>query len=109
MSLDISKLDSLISELNAGRVAATGGVSKSNGEDGTTVSFVDALHKAIENVSAAQDQAHEKVNQYITGDSNITLQDMLITSQKADIAFLQMVKSKEKLRAAYTTIMNMPV
>lgn len=109
MSLDISKLDSLISELKAGRVAAAGGVAKTNGQDGSTVSFGDALQKAIEDVNAAQDQAHDMVNQYITGNSNFSLHEVLITSQKADLAFQEMVKTKEKLIAAYKDIMSMQV
>lgn len=107
MSLDISKLDSLLSQLQAGRVAAAGGVAKPNGEDGSTVSFVDALQQAIEKVNTAQDKAHDMVNQYISGSSNVTLHEMMITSQQADIAFQEMVKTKEKLVAAYKDIMNM--
>jgi flagellar hook-basal body complex protein FliE len=107
MSLDLSKLDSLLSQLQAGRAAAAGGVAKPNGEVGSTVSFVDALQKAIENVNTAEDKAHDMVNQYISGSSNVTLHEMMITSQQADIAFQEMVKTKEKLVAAYKDIMNM--
>lgn len=109
MSLDISKLESLLSELKAGRVAASGGVAKTNGEDGSTVSFVDALQKAIENVNTLQDQAHEQMDQYLSGNSKLQLHEVMITGQKADIAFQEMVKTKEKLVAAYKEIMNMSV
>lgn len=109
MSLDISKLDSLLSQLQAGRVAATGGVAKPNGEDGSTVSFVDALQKAIENVNAAQEKSHDMVNEYISGSGKVSLHEMMITSQQADIAFQEMVKTKDKVIAAYQNIMNMSV
>ena len=109
MSIDTSRMNALISELNAGRVAASGGVTKTNADDGTKVSFADALQKAIENVNSAQDKAHDMVNDYISGKSDVPLHEVLITSQKADIAFQELVKTKEKLLAAYRDVMGMSV
>lgn len=109
MSIDTSNMDALLSQLRAGQVAATGGAAKSNGGDGATVSFVDALQKAIENVNAIQDKAHDAVDQYVSGTSTLSLHEVMIETQKADIAFQEMVKTKEKLVAAYQDVMNMSV
>jgi flagellar hook-basal body complex protein FliE len=109
MAIDTRSMDALISELKSSRVAASGVAAKPASETSGTGSFADALKQAIDEVSKVQEEAHEMGDAFISGDKNVSLQEVMINGQKADIAFLQLVKSKEQLVSAYKDIMNMSV
>jgi len=109
MSIDLSSMEALLSEIKAGQSATSGITRKPSLEKSEMGSFADALKQAIEDVGKVQESAHDIENAYIAGDKNISLHEVMISGQRADIAFQQMAKVKEKLVAAYKDIMNMSI
>ncbi len=103
-----TSLNQMITELRStAQVAAAKPVGKVDGDSGAN--FGDALKNAIEQVNAAQEQAKQMSEGFITGTSEANLQDVMIASQKASLSFQQMVQVRNKLVTAYQDIMNMSV
>lgn len=103
-----TSLNQMITELRStAQVAAGKPVGKVDADSGA--SFGDALKSAIEQVNAAQQQAQQMSEGFITGASEANLQDVMIASQKASLSFQQMVQVRNKLVTAYQDIMNMSV
>jgi flagellar hook-basal body complex protein FliE len=108
MAIDTQKLDQMLSELRnssaltgskpAGSVAPTDGPG-----------FAEVLKTTIDQVNAAQKDAHKMAEEFSTGQSNANLQDVMVNLQKANISFQQMVQVRNKLVTAYHDIMNMQV
>jgi flagellar hook-basal body complex protein FliE len=71
--------------------------------------FAQLLKGALDQVSAAQVQAQQMAQQFSAGDPSVSLQDVMINLQKADLSFQQMVQVRNRLVSAYQEIMNMPV
>jgi flagellar hook-basal body complex protein FliE len=81
--------------------AVTGGAPK--------VDFADALNKSLQGVSQAQTQADDMGKAFSMGDDRVSLSDVMIAQQKANIQFQATVQVRNKLVAAYHEIMNMQV
>lgn len=107
MSIELHGLNALLAELRAGASLARGEAASAIPDSDGNTSFAEALKRQIDKVNAVQERAHEMAQAYITGDSNVTLQDVMIRGQQADLAFMQLVRTKEKLVSAYSDIMNM--
>ncbi|MDP3871067.1 MAG: flagellar hook-basal body complex protein FliE [Pseudomonadota bacterium] len=103
-----TSLNQMITELRSTAQVAAGKPAGQAGAD-SGADFSDALKNAIEQVSAAQEQAKQMSEGFITGTSEANLQDVMIASQKASLSFQQMVQVRNKLVNAYQDIMNMPV
>lgn len=103
-----TSLNQMITELRSTTQVAAGKPAAQAGAD-SGADFGDALKNAIEQVNAAQAQAKQMSEGFITGTSEANLQDVMIASQKASLSFQQMVQVRNKLVNAYQDIMNMPV
>jgi flagellar hook-basal body complex protein FliE len=80
---------------------AAGGVAK--------VDFADALKNTINQVSEAQNAASAKGKAFAMGDDSVNLSDVMVSMQKASIAFQATVQVRNKVVSAYQEIMNMQV
>lgn len=80
---------------------AAGGVAK--------VDFADALKNSITQVSEAQTAASAKGKAFALGDDSVNLSDVMVSMQKASIAFQATVQVRNKLVSSYQEIMNMQV
>ena len=47
--------------------------------------------------------------QFVSGESNVDLHDVMISLQKANVSFQSMIQVRNKLVTAYQEIMNMQV
>ncbi|WP_374338144.1 flagellar hook-basal body complex protein FliE [Methyloversatilis sp.] len=104
-----TSLNQMITELRSTAQAAAGKpVGKVEAASGGA-DFGEALKNAIEQVNAAQTEAREMSEGFISGSSEANLQDVMIASQKASLSFQQMVQVRNKLVNAYQDIMNMSV
>lgn len=72
-------------------------------------SFSDALQRSLARVSAMQESAHLKAQAFELGDPSVSLNDVMIDMQKANISFQMAVQVRNRLVAAYQEIANMPV
>jgi flagellar hook-basal body complex protein FliE len=108
MAIDTSNLELMLSQLNAASAAAQGKATPAAGPL-QGAEFSQALKSAIDQVSAAQQSAQQMTQDFVAGQSNVDLQDVMINLQKASLSFQQMVQVRNKLVSAYQDVMNMPV
>ena len=108
MAIDTRNLEQMLSELRATSTVAPGkSVSSTQGAEGAD--FGQALKTAIDQVNSAQKQAQQMTQDFVAGQENVNLQDVMINLQKASLSFQQMVQVRNKLVSAYQDVMNMPV
>jgi len=90
----------------AGR-ASQGAAAAKEGPQG--VDFGAVLKGAIDQVNGTQQEAGRLARQFELGDPQASLQDVMVSLQKANISFQTMVQVRNKLISAYHEIMNMQV
>jgi len=108
MAIDTSNLEQMLTELRAASAIAQG-KSSTAAQAAGGADFGQALKAAIDQVNAAQQQARQIQNEFVAGNENVNLQDVMINLQKASLSFQQMVQVRNKLVTAYQDVMNMPV
>ena len=75
---------------------------------GPSKSFADTLSDAIQDVNRLQVEADTKMQKLSTGESK-NIPEVLIATEKADIALKLMVQVRNKMIEAYREIMKMQV
>lgn len=71
--------------------------------------FSNMLKSAMDNVNELQQTSGDLKTRMELGDPNVTLEQTMIASQKASIAFEATVQVRNKVVDAYKEIMSMPV
>ncbi len=108
MSMDVSSVDSLLSQMRAAVAAAQGSPSQGAAAAGGT-DFANVLKSSLDSVNQAQRQAEDLQKAFSMGDDKVSLSDTMIAMQKANISFQTAVQVRSKLVTAYNDIMNMQV
>ena len=115
--IDAGRIEAMISQLksaasrpvtgigNAGGIAGAAQVNAPGGK----VGFADALKASLDGVNASQKSAETLGSRFAMGDDKVSLSDVMISSQKANIGFQATVQVRNKLVAAYQDIMNMQI
>ena len=85
-----------------GSIAGTGSASE------TQKSFADTLNDAIQNVNELQKSSDKAMQNLATGRTD-NVAEVMIASEKADIALKLMVQVRNKIIDAYQEIMKMQV
>ncbi|MCU7555017.1 flagellar hook-basal body complex protein FliE [Alteromonas sp. ASW11-19] len=71
--------------------------------------FSDMLKNAVEGVNSMQLQSKDAQQRFELGDPSLSLAEVMLTKEKAGIAFEATVQVRNKVLEAYKQIMNMPV
>ena len=71
--------------------------------------FAQALKASLDQVNATQVNADTLGKNFVMGDDRVSLSDVMISMQKANISFQATVQVRNKLVAAYHDMMNMQV
>ena len=71
--------------------------------------FAGALRDSLERINALQNQSAEQSRAFQAGEPGVALHDVMISGQKASIAFELGVQVRNRLVSAYRDIMNMQV
>ena len=71
--------------------------------------FAQVLKNTLEQVNQTQQQAEDMAAKFAAGDSNANLHEVMISLQKANLSFQEMVQARNKLVTAYHDVMNMQV
>lgn len=108
MAIDTRNLEQMLTELRSAAAVAQG-KSPTAAQGAGGADFGQALKAAIDQVNAAQQQARQIQSEFVAGNENVNLQDVMINLQKASLSFQQMVQVRNKLVTAYQDVMNMPV
>jgi len=72
-------------------------------------SFSDALFNSINEINKTQVDAKTKTQQWMSGSSDIGLNDVMLAMQKSSISFSFGMQARNKMISAYQEIMNTPV
>ena len=97
--------------LQATRIGGiAGGLDRSYGVDASErLEFQEVLKAAVKGVSEAQNTAQTKAQAYQLGDDKVSLEEVMISMQKASLALQGMVQVRNRLVEAYREVMNMQV
>ena len=90
--------------LGSAAAAAAGGAERV-GSDG----FGAAFKTALQNVSAAQNQASQLQTEFQMGNPNVSLEQTMLAMQKSQIGFQAALHVRNRMMQAYTDVMNMQV
>ncbi|SDV46580.1 flagellar hook-basal body complex protein FliE [Chitinasiproducens palmae] len=119
MGSALSQLRALASEAagvpatgRAGKAAGVGktdgaGLDEAGGVGGTD--FASVLKQSLDKVNASQQSALGQARAFEMGSSDVSLSDVMIDMQKANINFQTAVQVRNKLVSAYSEIMQMQV
>ncbi len=72
-------------------------------------SFANVLAQALDSVNGAQTEAADLAKKFQLGDSKVSLEEAMISMQKANVSFQATVQVRNRLTSAYHDIMNMSV
>lgn len=111
--IDTSRIEAMIAQLKAAATrpeSAVGGLNPIKGETpAVKADFAAALKATLDQVNGAQLRSEAMTKRFVMGDDSVNLSDVMINSQKANIAFQATVQVRNKLVSAYHDIMNMQV
>jgi len=115
--IDSSRIESMLAQLKAAaqrpHADSVGGIASATGlqrtQSTTKVDFSDALKASLNQVNQTQLKAETLGKNFALGDDSVSLSDVMIAGQKANISFQATVQVRNKLVSAYHDIMNMQV
>ena len=107
--MDTKGIDQMLSVLRATAAQAGNGVSAPQAVSSEGQDFARILQTSIEQVSQRQQQAETMAANFAAGESNANLHEVMLSLQKANLSFQEMVQVRNKLVSAYHDVMNMQV
>lgn len=73
------------------------------------IPFDEVMQNTVGQANTQQQTASNMQNQYEMGDPSVSIGEVMIETQKANLAFQGILTARNKLVAAYQEVMNMPV
>lgn len=115
--IDSSRIESMLAQLRASaqrpQMDAIGGLASTTAIQKTPsagkVDFSEALKASLNQVNKIQMDAEKLGKNFAMGDDSVSLSDVMIAGQKANISFQATIQVRNKLVSAYQDIMNMQV
>ncbi|WP_414443377.1 flagellar hook-basal body complex protein FliE [Burkholderia sp. 22PA0106] len=113
MTAPVNGIASALQQMQAMAAQATGSASAaatgaSNGA-ATASSFASALKSSLDKISDAQVTSANEAKAFELGAPNVSLNDVVVDAQKANIGFQFGLQVRNKLVSAYNDIMQMSV
>lgn len=116
-AIDSSRIEAMMAQLKAAaqkpQPDAIGGMGSSlslnKTQPGNKLDFAEALKASLNQVNNSQVEAETLGKNFAMGDDKVSLSDVMISMQKANISFQATVQVRNKLVSAYHDIMNMQV
>jgi flagellar hook-basal body complex protein FliE len=78
-------------------------------ETGGSADFSSLLQQSISSVNETQQKAGRMVEAFEAGVPNLSLAEVMVETQKANVSFQAMLQVRNKLVDAYKDVMNMPM
>ncbi len=78
-------------------------------DTGAGEDFAALLKQSIDSVNQTQKTAGKMAADFETGQSDVSLAEVMIASQKANVSFQAMLQVRNKLVDAYKDVMSMPM
>jgi flagellar hook-basal body complex protein FliE len=109
MAMDTQGIDQMLSVLRATAAQASGRTSETQSAATDGTDFAQVLQNSIEQVNQTQQQAEGMAANFAAGESTSNLHEVMISLQKANVSFQEMVQVRNKLVTAYNDVMNMTI
>lgn len=103
--LDINQV---LAQMRTMSVQASGGAKESIDKPGAA-DFSALLEQSIDKVNDTQMHAGKLAQAFETGESDVSLAEVMVSLQKANVSFQAMVQVRNKLVEAYEDVMNTPM
>ena len=103
----MSPIDSVRGASPFAGLAAPGAATGAKAAGGA--SFADLVKAALDQTSRAQADAAALQKRFAMDDPTVSLEETMVSMQKASLGFQAVVQARNKLVSAYTEIMNMNV
>ena len=107
--MDTKGIDQMLSVLRATTAQAGGRPAESQEGSAANVDFAQVLQNSIAQVNQTQQQAETMAANFAAGDNSANLHEVMLSLQKANLSFQEMVQVRNKLVTAYHDVMNMQV
>ncbi len=92
-----------------GDMAAGLPTSAPAGTAGAAPDFQKLLINAVREVNEAQNLAQAQVQSFSTGQSQLTLEEVMLSAQKANLSLQGMIAVRNRMVEAYKEITSLPV
>ena len=108
--MDKTGIESILAQLQAASTVASGASKSSRSEEQiSNIDFSEKLKAAVDQVNDTQQVAGKLTREFVSGETDKNLHEVMISLQKANISFQSMIQARNKLVTAYQEIMNMQV
>ena len=112
--MDTSAIDNLLGQMRAtaakmGQASGSAGAAGASGVPGAGTDFAALLKNSLDAANAHQVDAARLARDFELGAPGADLTNVMVSMQKANISFQQMVQVRNRLVSAYHDIMNMQV
>ena len=107
--MDTKGIDQMLSLLRTTAAQAGHKVSEAQTPVAGGTDFAQVLKNTIDQVNQTQQEAENMAAKFAAGDGNTNLHEVMISLQKANLSFQEMVQVRNKLVTAYHDVMNMQV
>jgi flagellar hook-basal body complex protein FliE len=111
MTMPVNALSSALQQMQAMAAQAAGDANPAAQQSGaaTPTSFAAAMKASLDKISSDQQTAVGESNAFELGSSNVSLNDVMVDMQKANIGFQFGLQVRNKLVAAYNDIAQMSI
>ena len=106
--MDTSAIDNLLGQLRAAAAGASQ-LPHANSAASAKTDFGALLKQSLDGINASQLDATQRARAFELGEPNVNLNDVMISIQKANLSFQQLVQVRNRLISAYHDIMNLQV
>ncbi|NYT86234.1 flagellar hook-basal body complex protein FliE [Pollutimonas harenae] len=106
---NLSAIENMLAQMRAVAQAASSSPGAGHRVEPDKGGFAVELARSLERVSTLQNDSAAQARSFQAGVSDVSLNDVMIDMQKANIAFQATVQVRNRLVAAYQEIASMPV
>jgi flagellar hook-basal body complex protein FliE len=108
--IQTTAIDQILGQLRSAAAQATGAGVKAPAASGApTGDFASVLKASLDQANGMQQQAAKLSRDFELGATDASLPDVMVSIQKANVSFQQVVQVRNRLVSAYHDIMNMQV
>jgi flagellar hook-basal body complex protein FliE len=109
--MPVNAISSALQQMQAMAAQAAGGAETVADQSGAATSggFASALKASLDKISGDQQKADGATKAFELGSPNVSLNDVMIDGQKANLGFQFGLQVRNKLVSAYNDIMQMSV
>jgi flagellar hook-basal body complex protein FliE len=120
VNMNVNGVDSLLAQIRQIRsqmpivhgsmgADSSGAAGSASPAGAVKTDFAAVLKSSLDGVAAMQNNADATEKSFVLGDPNVSLSNVMIDMQKANISFQTAIQVRNKVIAAYNDIMNMQV